>query len=143
MSRSICIPLVLLVLGVSALICAEPGSAVRAKTLSSVPKELLEKRLDAARNVFRLNLQRLKTGDVVCDAGFLLWSDHWLNAELALSDNRDARIAAFTAHLERAKELEKITTTYAKTGQGREADAQGASYYRIDAEIRLQQAGKE
>jgi hypothetical protein len=62
---------------------------------------------------------------------------------LALSNNRADRVASLKAHLERAKELEKIATMYAKTGQARESDAQGATYLRIDAEIRLLQATSE
>src|SRR5579872_5577398 len=109
MLRSIRIPVVLLLVGVSAslLLSADSGTATQQKTSANVPKELLENRLEAARHVFRDNLQRLKAGQAVCDEGFLSWSERWLVAELAISDKRPDRMAAFKAHVERARELER------------------------------------
>ncbi|MDB5390526.1 MAG: hypothetical protein JWM11_6172 [Planctomycetaceae bacterium] len=143
MLRSICIPLVFLALGMSVLVYAESGPASREKASSAVPKELLEKKLEAARNVFRLNQDRLKSGQAACDVSFFMWSEHWLNAELALANNRVQRIAAFKAHLERSKDLENIAILRSKSGQGPEVDTLAATYYRTDAEIRLIQVSAE
>ena len=143
MSRSICIPLVFAAAGASILVLADSGLRVCAKTSSVVPKELLQSRLGAARKVYELNLQKLQAGEAALDTGFLSWSQRWLDAELALSDNRADRVVALRAHLGRAKELEKIATTHMKAGQGRELDTQAATYFRIDAEIQLLQVTSE
>ncbi len=143
MSRLFFVPVVVVAVGASILVSAAPESAVRAKPAANVPRELLEQRLEAARNVFRQNLQRLQGREAVCDDAFLAWSKHWLDAELALTDKPAERIAALKAHVERMKELEKIATVYAKTGQGRESDAQAATYSRLDAEIRLLEAAPQ
>ena len=143
MSRSICISLVFVVVGASIFVSLDSKRPVGANTSSIVPVELLKSRLDAARNVFQSNLQKLQNGEATTNEGALSWSEQLVNAELAMSNKRPDRVAALKAHLERAKELEKIATTYVKAGQGRELDVQGAIYFRIDAEIRLLQATSE
>lgn len=101
-----------------------------------VSRELLEERRDAARDVFQEEIRRLQAGEAL-PGGVSAWSERWLEAELALSLARADRLKALEAHVERTKQVEEIAMAYAKAGQGRQADASVARYYRADAEIRL------
>jgi len=100
----------------------------------------LEKRLQAARNVFEQHLARLKAGQGLPSELFG-WSEHWVDAEIALSGKAAERAEALKGHLARIREVERMAVAYAKAGQGRQADADAAIYYRLEAEIRLLREG--
>lgn len=106
------------------------------------PKELLERRLEAARNVFQQNLARLK-GAQALPSELFGWSERWLEADLALAEKQADRSEAFRNHLDRPREVERAAVGFAKIGQGRQADADAATYYRLEAEIRLHMEGVE
>src|SRR5262245_23808543 len=126
-----------LVLAFAAAAFAEPAPAPL-----KVPKQVLEKRLEAARKVFEQNLARLKAGQGL-PAELFGWSERWLEAELALADKQADRVMALRNHLDRTREVERAAVNSAKTGQGRQADADAATYYRLEAEIRLLKEGVE
>ena len=107
-----------------------------------VPKELLEKRLDTVRKVYQQNLARLKGGQSLPSELFG-WSERWLEAELALAEKPADRAKVLQDHLDRTREVERAAVGYAKAGQGRQADADAATYYRLEAEIRLLKEGVE
>jgi hypothetical protein len=104
-----------------------------------VPKELLKERLDAARNVYKQNMERIK-GGIGFPIELLGWSERWLEAELALKDKKEERIAALKAHVNRTREVERMLIVYATTGQSKESDAAAGTYDRVNAEIRYFQA---
>ncbi|MGE5192856.1 MAG: hypothetical protein ACM3U2_10160 [Deltaproteobacteria bacterium] len=142
MRRSIPMALGLAIVGVSSLLLsAEPARNAAPKAAPKIPRELLEQRREAARKVYEEDLTRFRGAELVMDERLLWWSERWLNAELALSEKPADRTVAHEAHVKRLKELEKMFAHYAKTGQGRESDAQAATYFRADAEIRLLEAG--
>ena len=124
-----------LVAGIAAL--ADPAPAAR-----KVPRELLEKRLESARKVFEQNMVRLKAREGL-PAELFGWSERWLAAELALADRPANRVKALRDHLDRTREVERAAVNFARTGQGRQADADAATYYRLEAEIRLLKEGVE
>jgi len=105
-----------------------------------IPKELLEKRAEAARKVYQANMNRFKAGQALPSELFG-WSERWMEAELALVEKPADRAKVLQAHLARTRDVERIAIGYAKTGQGRQADADAATYYRLEAEIRLNQEG--
>jgi hypothetical protein len=72
-----------------------------------------------------------------------LWSQHILQSQLDAAQDAAQRTAAHQAHLRRTTELARITKSYAKTGQGRPADALAAEWYRLDAESQLERAAAE
>jgi hypothetical protein len=142
MRRSILMALGLAVVGVSSLLLfAEPPRNAAPKAAPKIPIELLEQRREAARKVFEENLTRFQAAELAMDERLMWWSERWLNAELALSEKPADRTAALEAHVKRLKKLERVFAAYAKTGQGRESDAQAATYFRAEAEIRLLEAG--
>lgn len=116
---------------------AEPDS----KPLN-VPQELLQKRLEAAKNVYSRNLDRVRKGQGTPNELFG-WSEHWLKAELGLIEKKVDRQRALQDHLDRTREIERVAINFAKSGQGRQADADAATFYRVEAEIHLLNEGVE
>jgi biotin operon repressor len=107
-----------------------------------VPQELLGKRLEAARKVFEQNKDRFKSGQGLPSELFG-WSERWLEAQLELTEKQADRVKALRDHLDRTRDVERAAVNYAKTGQGRQADADAGTYYRLEAEIRLLKEGVE
>ncbi|HLW66443.1 MAG TPA: hypothetical protein VKS79_14105 [Gemmataceae bacterium] len=121
---------------------ASPALAGPEPAQPKVPRELLEKRLAAAQKVFQENLFRFKNREGLSSELFG-WPERCLEARLALADKQSDRVNAFKTYLSETREVERIATSYARTGQGRESDAQAATYYRLEAEIRLIKEGIE
>ena len=101
-----------------------------------VPKQLLEKRLETARKVFEQIKTRIKANRGLPSELFG-WSERWLEAELALAGTPAERVKAFKDHLHRSQEIERLAVHFARIGGGRQEDATAATYYRLQAEIRL------
>jgi hypothetical protein len=134
--RIVLLPLGLFALGVT------PLSSAPAPAPPKVPRGLLEARVKAARDTYQLKLRRLKESQGL-PMELPAWSRRWLEAEVALAEKKADRVAAYQAHLDRMKEVERLTHNFARTGQGRAEDATGATYFRTEAEIWLIQAGGE
>lgn len=128
----------LLALGVFVLVAA-PALAAPAPAPPKVPRELLEARLKAARNVYTLRQRRVQLG-TARPAELLGWSERWLDAELALAEKKVDRVAALAAHVRRTRELEKLITAFNRTGASMRDDVEAATYYRVQAEIRYFEA---
>jgi hypothetical protein len=131
---------VYLVLGLF-ILCVVPVSAAPVPP-SKVPKELLEARVKAASDTYKENEARVRGGQGLPSELFG-WSRRWLDAELALGKDKAARLAALQTHVKRTREVERILHAFSRTGQGRHADATAATYYRVQAEILLIEAGGE
>jgi hypothetical protein len=129
----------LLVLGL-VVILASPVAAQPNGPAAKVPAELLRKRLESARSVYRQTYERVLTGQQA-PAELFGWSERWLDAELALADKENDRVKALKEHLDRTRDVEHRAAVLFRAGQGRQSDADTATYYRIEAEIRLIRAG--
>ena len=106
----------------------EPAAAVTAAKLK-VAAEVFNQMMSRAMNAEGYDIEDLE-----------LWSQHILQSELDAAQNAEQRTAAHQAHLRRATELARITASYAKTGQGRPAEALAAEWYRLDAQSQLEKA---
>ena len=95
-------------------------------------------KVQVATEVFTQMMSRAMNGEGYDIEDLELWSQHILQAELDVAKNVVERAAAHQAHLRRASELARITASYAKTGQGRPADALAAEWYRLDAQSQLE-----
>lgn len=124
-----------LVLMVGATALADPPAAA-----PMVPKQLLEKRLEVTRAVYMQKLKRIRLGQA-SPSQLFGWSERWLDAELALATKRADRVKALRNHLDRVRKVEEVMTAFARAGQGRQADTDAATYYRLQAEIRLYKEG--
>jgi hypothetical protein len=116
--------------------------ALTAATPLKVPKELLEKRLEAARNVYTQNLTRVKAATGI-PSELYGWSERWLEAELALADKQGDRVKALRNHLDRTREVERVALSHVVAGHAVKAEGEAATYYRVEAEIRLLNEGVE
>ncbi len=111
-----------------------------APELPKVPKEMLEKRLETVKKVWKEKWKVMTSGLSPQPDLLFGWSERLLDVELPLLDKPKDRIAALQAHVDRTREVERIVSTYAKRGVGRTSDADAATYERINAEIRFFQA---
>jgi hypothetical protein len=125
---------------VSLILIARPVCAADPAVRPSAPKELRQTRLEAARTLFRQHLARVKAAQGQPSDVFG-WSERWLDAELAPAAMPADRVKALPDHVERTREVERVMTALAKTGQGPPTHAEAATYYRADAEIRLAEHG--
>lgn len=116
------------------------GGSLADSAPAKLPVDLLEKRLEAARKVYNLNLARVKGGQGSFNELFG-WSEKWLDAELPLIVKQDDRVKAIRAHLERTREVERLAAMFVTAGQAKAADAEAATYYRVEAEIRAIREG--
>src|SRR5690242_6851404 len=66
------------------------------------PKELLEKRREAAERVFLVKLQVYQAG-IGSPKELVSWSERVLEADLALAQNKADQIAALKNHLQRTR----------------------------------------
>jgi RND family efflux transporter MFP subunit len=96
--------------------------------------------LEAARKVYEFDAARARNGEAVGAEDSYRWSHRWLEAQRDLTEAKAERVTAHRDHLERMKALENRTKALADAGQGRPSDAAAGRYYRIQAELWLEQA---
>ena len=108
-----------------------------------VPRELLEQRLKAAEKTYKMKYTRLMEfrPSQVAPSELSEWSRRWLEAEKALSNKKEDHLKALQGHWKRMKGVEGLMAFFAKTGQGFQADAEAATYFCIEAEIWILEAG--
>lgn len=107
-----------------------------------IPKDLLEKRVETARKVYQQKVKRIRNREGL-PAELFAWSERWLEAELALCDKKSERAKPLRDHLDQTREVERIAAASARAGQGLQAEADAATYFRLGAEIRLLEEGVE
>ncbi len=122
------------------LVTAFLALAAPAPAPPTAPKELLEKRLEAAQKVYKDIQLRIRTGQGQ-PSDLFGWSERWLEAELALADKKGDRVKALRDHLDRTREVESLVGAFARAGRARQGDADAATYFRLEAEIRLHKEG--
>lgn len=120
-----------------------------APAAKKVPKELLEKRRDAAKGAWEIKLAIGKRafapkGNFNPKISDLLgWSERWLDAELPLCEKKAERIAALKAHVDRTRKVEQMAMAIEKFAGATTADIKAATYERLNAEIRyFEETGK-
>lgn len=131
--------LLLGVLASSVSLAPERVDAQESAKPASKVQELLKERLATIREMSGLVVQRFKNNqgsfEEVRDANRML-----LDAELALCQTNQDRVAVLEKFIVEAKNLEKITDRASKTGQGRASAALMAKADRLQAEIALERA---
>lgn len=120
---------------VGMLLAASAGAAAQDPT--KVPPELAKARLDAARKTYEMKWRRIRGGGGGDPESLYAWSRRWRDAQVALEADKEGRLAAFRAHLNRMEQTAKLFAAHAKAGQGRQEDAEAAEYCRIQAAIDL------
>lgn len=102
--------------------------------------EVTAAKLKVATEVFNQMMSRAMNAEGYDIEDLELWSQHILQSELDAAQNAEQRTSAHQANLRRATELARITASYAKTGQGRPAEALAAEWYRLDAQSQFEKA---
>lgn len=129
---------------VCALICVAATPFLVAATAPEETAAAVDQaKLKLASDVFDQMMIKLLGNEGYNIEDMELWSQHILESELDLARKQDQRKAAHQSHLRRATELARIAGSYAKTGQGRQADALAAEWYRLDAESHAQKLTEE
>jgi hypothetical protein len=108
---------------------------------------------EAANNLARLAVQRRDAARRTYEALWLdyrerrasedllyRWSLRWLEAERELSDQQADQVAAYQAHFERMRDLDRIIRRLRGSGQTTIEEASATEYYRVEAEIWLLKA---
>lgn len=107
---------------------------------SKAPKQLLEKRYEEVKRIWDMKWDMFSRVGRFPPLDLLGWSERLLDAELALHDDTESRAKALKAHVERTRDLERITIVLAKMGSARDSDIHLLTYDRLNAEIRYCEA---
>ena len=105
------------------------------------PAEIAKGKL--ARQIFDQMIARYRNGESYDIDDLAFWSQRVLDADVAAAADAQQRRTACEAHMARTSEVERMAVSYFKTGQGRQADALTAEYYRLDAEMQLARAKRK
>jgi hypothetical protein len=101
--------------------------------------ELRKQKLDAAGEAYRLQLQMYEAGRGNLNLDQLnAWSMRWLEAAKHLDPKADP-VPHLVAHLDRIRKLEEIVQAQFKAGQVTRMEVLAATYYRLEAQILLEQ----
>ncbi len=107
-------------------------------------KILTEARIATAREILARDLERIRLmgrreGDFSVEIPS--WSHRLMADRLRSSVTEAERLAAIREHRDRMKDLEGLVGAYARTGQGHVSDSLKATYYRLEADQLLVEAG--
>jgi RNA polymerase sigma factor (sigma-70 family) len=102
-------------------------------------RELTQALAEAAKEQYEARWKEYLAGRTASD--FLLpWSAHWLNAQLALSETKADRLAAYQAHFERMKAVEEVAKAKFDAGSIAVTQYTQTRYHRLEAELWLEKA---
>jgi hypothetical protein len=129
--------------------------ALLAGTLSAVPvalgqepdsaaaiARLAVQRRDAARRTYEVTWIDYRERRASLD-GLYRWSVRWLDADRQLSDQPADQVAAFKAHFERMRDLDRLIRKLRAAGQTTIDETSAAEFYRTEAEMWVLQAQQD
>jgi hypothetical protein len=109
---------------------------------AAVLGKLATQRRDAARKTYEVKWTNYRERRAPEDTLYL-WSVRWLESEKQLSDQKADQVAAYKAHWERMRELERLLDKLQRNGVTTVDEVSAAEYYRAEAEVWLLQAREE
>jgi hypothetical protein len=98
---------------------------------------LLRARLEAARQTYQALAKNYMENRPPIGELLYRWSCRWLESERELSDQKEEQMAAFLGHLNRMKDLERITKDRWRERFIPIEESTAAQFYRAEAEIWL------
>jgi hypothetical protein len=101
------------------------------------PTELEKALLKAARETYEFMQQEVDVGKRLPTEDMCWWSHRWLEAQLAVTSKQPDRLAAYKAHEERLKPIEKFMKTAFDAGKISRRDYMAVKYFHIQAKIWL------
>src|SRR5205807_1229122 len=96
--------------------------------------------VEAAHKTFDVVWKNNREGLVPFAEVVYRWSKRWLKAELELSDKKADQAAAYQAHLERMRELTRITHERFRNRLNTIEEVSATEYYIAEANIWMEQA---
>ncbi len=103
-------------------------------------RPLKQKLMELAKKTFDMDLKRFRNAQLADTGRLCTWSRRWMEAQLDLAKAKNERLAAYSAHVTRMREVARIARQFATTGQGRESDATAAEYSLVQAQLWLAEA---
>jgi hypothetical protein len=131
---------------VTVVLLAGRGAPIPAPALAQEPSaapDINSRRalLEAAKATYAAYLKRRQIEVLAVDPEYLYrWSRRWLQAERALADSKNKRVAACAAHLERMRGLETLEDQMVRSAAAAPGDLHAVKFYRIEAEQLLAEA---
>jgi hypothetical protein len=107
-----------------------------------VDHALLKARVDAARRTYEALAKNYIESRPPLAELLYRWSCRWLDAERHLSARQSDQVAACQAHLNRMKEVERVTKDRFRNRYVPIEEDSAAQFYRVEAEIWLAEARK-
>lgn len=109
-------------------------------------KILTEARIATAREILSRDLERIQITGGGRGAGDLFaelpsWSHRLMMDRVRMAETEGERLEAMREHRDRLKSLERMAGEYARAGQGHVSDSLKATYYRLEADQLLVEAG--
>ena len=105
-----------------------------------VTEKLSRAKRDAARATYEVIWRNNREGFVPFAEVAYRWSKRWLKAELELSPKKPDQISAYQAHLERMRDLSRITHARYQNRVNTIDEASASDFYRLEAQVWLEQA---
>jgi hypothetical protein len=122
-------------LGLAGLLRAEPVAAP-----GDALGKLIKARRDAARQTYDVEWKNYQQGFRASGELVYRWSCRLLEADRAMSDLKMDQLAAWQAHWQRMRDLEKIAKENFRLRLATIQEVTGAEFYTLEAEIWLTQA---
>jgi hypothetical protein len=105
-----------------------------------IPDKLARAKLDAARTTYQVMWKNNKEGLVPAVELAYRWSRRWLEAELDVSALKPDHISAYQAHLDRMRDLARMTHDRFENRVNTIDEVSASDFYRLEAQIWLEQA---
>jgi LmbE family N-acetylglucosaminyl deacetylase len=136
-TRGAVVVALLLGLVAAALLRAAPEAAP-----TRAPEQLLRAKVEAARKTYEVVWRNNKEGLVPFAELVYRWSRRWLEAELDLSDKKEAQVTAHQAHAERMLELTRFVRDRYRNRINTIEEVTSAEFFTAEAAIWLDAAKK-
>jgi hypothetical protein len=107
-----------------------------------VPENLARAKRDAARTTYEVIWKNNREGFIPITEIAYRWSRRWLEAELELDSKKSDKIAAYQNHLERMRELSRITHERYRNRVNTVEEVSASDFYQLEARAWLEQAAK-
>ena len=137
------------------LLAQQSGGKLAGRSVQSDPKKgaaldrglriAIEVRIATAREILARDLERIQhTGGGGAGDSFAeipSWSHRLMVDRMRIAATEAERLEAIREYRDRMRDLERLVGGYARTGQGRVSDSLKATYYRLEADQLLVEAG--
>jgi hypothetical protein len=116
------------------------GKGAKETTTKKGPTELEKALVEVAREGYTAYLEEVEVGKIIPSEEMFRWSRRWLDAQRTLSDKKADQVAAFKAHCDRMKEMEKRLKGFFDAGKIGVKDYKAGQYRYVQAQIWLARA---